>query len=500
MNAQHWIAGAWTGEPSADSVNPADGTLIGQFADGGTWQAEAAIAAARHVFERTTWGQDARLRQDVLLAWAGALEAERERLATLLTTENGKPVAQARGEVGAAISEVRYYAGLARHIPGHVLEPEPGTISTILREPAGVAAIIVPWNAPAVLLVRSLAPALAAGCTAVVKSAAQTTLFTAAMLRLFERTALPAGTVNLVCETGYAAADHLVRSRDVDVVSFTGSTATGKKIMIAAADSVKKLSLELGGKSCCLVFDDVDAQAVAKRLALAATVISGQQCTAARRVLVHEAIAPQMRRHLTEALAALRLGPGIEPNTQIGPLIDHPTRAMVSAQVERACDEADTVLLRGTMPGGALARGAFLSPTLVEHSDPSAFFCQEEIFGPFVTFETFATEDEALAKANNTVFGLSASVWTHHGERAIRLARALRNGTVWVNDHNRLFAEAETGGYRQSGLGRLHGYDALADFTELKHICIQAGLPEGMSQAGCRLSGVAACERMGVSV
>jgi acyl-CoA reductase-like NAD-dependent aldehyde dehydrogenase len=370
MNAQHWIYGMWSGEPSADSINPADGTLIGKFPDGGTTEANGAIAAARHVLERTTWGHDARLRQNVLLAWAGALEGEREALARVLTAENGKPIAQARGEIGSAISEVRYYAGLARHIPGHVLEPEPGTISTILREPAGVAAIIVPWNAPAVLLVRSLAPALAAGCTAVVKAAAQTTLLTAAMLRLFERTGLPAGAVNLVCETGYAASDRLVRSHDVDVVSFTGSTATGKKIMIAAADSVEKLSLELGGKSCCLVFDDVDTEAVANRLALAATIISGQQCTAARRILVREAIAPQMRGHLTAALAALRLGPGIEPDTQIGPLIDHPTRAAISALVERACDEADSVLLRGAMPTGAFARGAFLSPTLVEHSDP----------------------------------------------------------------------------------------------------------------------------------
>ncbi|MGT2491848.1 aldehyde dehydrogenase family protein [Cupriavidus basilensis] len=272
------------------------------------------------------------------------------------------------------------------------------------------------------------------------------------MLRLFERTALPAGAVNLVCETGYAAVGPpraLARRGRGELHRIDRHR---QEIMIAAADSVKKLSLELGGKSCCLVFDDVDAEAVAKRLALAATIIAGQQCTAARRVLVHEAIAPQMRRHLTEVLAALRLGPGIEPGTQIGPLIDHPTRAMVSAQVERACDEADTVLLRGAMPAGALARGAFLSPTLVEHSDPDAFFCQEEIFGPFVTFETFATEGEALAKANNTVFGLSASVWTQQGERAMRLARALRNGTVWVNDHNRLFAEAGRAATGRAGL------------------------------------------------
>jgi acyl-CoA reductase-like NAD-dependent aldehyde dehydrogenase len=476
MNARHWIAGEWTGMPNIDSIDPATGEAVGQFADGGAAEADAAIAAARHVFDRTTWAQDARLRQDVLLGWASALEAERDTLATLLTRENGKAIAQSRGEIAGAISEVRYYAGLARHIAGHVLEPEPGTISTMLREAAGVAAIIVPWNAPAVLLVRSLAPALAAGCTAIVKPAAQTSLLTAAMLRCFEHTALPSGAVNLVNEHGHAASQRLVDSHDVDVVSFTGSTATGKKIMAAAADSMKKLSLELGGKSCCVVFDDADIAAIAPRLARAATIISGQQCTAARRVLVHASRAAQMREHLAAALASLRVGPGIDPATDIGALIDGTTRDAVQRTIERACEMAERVLLRGTCSGHA-----FLSPTLVEHGDPKAFFCQDEIFGPFVTLEVFENEMEAIEKANDTVFGLSASVWTHDGARALRVARALRNGTVWINDHNKLFAEAETGGYRQSGLGRLHGYDALADFTELKHICMPSGVAEGIA-------------------
>ncbi|MGF6265984.1 betaine-aldehyde dehydrogenase [Paraburkholderia youngii] len=476
MNARHWIAGEWTGTPNIDSIDPATGEAIGRFADGGSSEADAAIAAARHAFDRTTWAQDARLRQDVLLGWASALEAERDMLATLLTRENGKAIAQSRGEIAGAISEVRYYAGLARHIAGHVLEPEPGTISTMLREAAGVAAIIVPWNAPAVLLVRSLAPALAAGCTAIVKPAAQTSLLTAAMLRCFEHTALPQGAVNLVNERGYAASQRLVDSHGVDVVSFTGSTATGKKIMAAAADSMKKLSLELGGKSCCVVFDDADVAAIAPRLARAATIISGQQCTAARRVLVHASRAAQMREHLASALASLRVGPGIDPATDIGALIDGTTRDAVARTIERACGTAERVLLRGTCSGHA-----FLSPTLVEHGDPKAFICQDEIFGPFVTLEVFENEMEAIEKANDTVFGLSASVWTHDGARALRVARALRNGTVWINDHNKLFAEAETGGYRQSGLGRLHGYDALADFTELKHICMPAGVAEGIA-------------------
>jgi acyl-CoA reductase-like NAD-dependent aldehyde dehydrogenase len=375
---------------------------------------------------------------------------------------------------------VRYYAGLARHIAGHVLEPEPGTFSTMLREAAGVAVIVVPWNAPAVLLVRSLAPALAAGCTAIVKPAAQTSLITAAMMQCLDEPALPPGVVNLLHEAGAEASARLVESRDVDVVSFTGSTETGKRIMRAAADSMKRLSLELGGKSCCLVFEDTDVEAIAPRLARAATIISGQQCTAARRILVHASKLGEMRGKLAMALANLKVGPGIDPHSDIGALIDRTSRDQVQATIERACDLADAVVLRGT----ASESGAFLSPTLVEHGDPNAFFCQEEIFGPFVTLEAFETESEAIAKANNTVFGLSASVWTHDTARAFRIARALRDGTVWINDHNRLFAEAETGGYRQSGLGRLHGYDALADFTEIKHICIGAGVAEGIQILG----------------
>lgn len=179
---------------------------------------------------------------------------------------------------------------------------------------------------------------------------------------------------------------------------------------------------------------------------------------------------------LASALASLKVGPGIDPATDIGALIDAATRDSVEHTIERACATADRLLLRGAPSGHA-----FLSPTLVEHADPKAFFCQDEIFGPFVTLEVFENEQEAILKANDTVFGLSASVWTNDGPRAFRMARALRNGTVWINDHNKLFAEAETGGYRQSGLGRLHGYDALADFTELKHICMPAGVADGIA-------------------
>ena len=389
MAVRHWIDGGEEGDPVAESLDPATGERVGRFADGDETTAQAAVGAARQASDRSDWPAAPRLRQRVLLRWAAALEAQADALAVLLTRENGKAIAQSRGEMAGAISEILYYAGLARHIPGHVLEPEPGVLSTVLREPAGVAAIIVPWNAPAVLLVRSLAPALAAGCAAVVKPAARTAFFNAAILRpLLRDPELPPGVVNVIAETAHAGARYFVASHDVDVISFTGSTNVGKEIMRSAAGSMKKLSLELGGKSCSLVFQDADVAPVVARLAAAATIISGQQCTAARRVLVHSSRLAEMRAALAAALAALRVGPGLDAATEIGPLIDWSSRDQVAERIEQACAEADEVLLAPRIPGGALARGA----------------------------------------------------------------------------------EAETGGYRQSGLGRLHGYDALADFTELKHI------------------------------
>ena len=441
QQAQHFIDGKWQGNGQwADSLDPANGELIGRFADGGEAQARAAVDAAVRAFENPQWSQNPRLRQQLMLDWAAALKGRQEALAQLLTRENGKALAQSRGEIGGAISEILYYAGLARHNPGHVLEVAPGEFSTMLREPAGVAGLIIPWNAPAVLLVRALAPALAAGCTCVVKPAQQTALFTADFLApLLELPGLAPGVVNLFAETGHSGAAHLVATPKVDVLSFTGSTATGTRIMQDAAPT-------------------------------AATIISGQQCTAARRVLVHASRSAEMKQALAVALSEIRLGHGLDAATQMGPLIDQESCEWVEQRIRESMDSCDEVVLAGGRPGGALDSGAFLSPTLIAHQDSGAFFCQEEIFGPLLVLETFEDEAEAVRRANHTEFGLSASVWTHDGARALRMARSLRNGTVWINDHNKLFAEAETGGYRKSGLGRLHGYDALLDFTELKHV------------------------------
>ncbi len=487
LKVNNLIDGQW--QPAGDGRtgqrrNPADGSLVGEFADGGQADADAAIAAARRAFERPEWAQNPRLRQLVMLRWADRIEAQGEELARLLTLENGKPLAESRGEIRGSVSEIRYYAGVARYIPGQMLEVAPGVFSSQLKEPAGVAGIIVPWNAPAILLIRSLAPALAAGCTAVVKPAPQTALLSAALMRaLQDDEQLPGGVVNFVSEQGHAVAQRLVESPQVDVISFTGSNATGQRIMAAAAPTMKKLSLELGGKSSCLVFDDVDVDAVATQLAAAAMIIAGQQCTAARRVLVHASRFDAMKKSLARALAAMRMGNGLADGVQYGPLIDEQARDRVAASVEEVLQTADEVILRGGRPRDGFQHGCFMLPTLVAHRDTGASFIQEEIFGPVVVIERFEDEPEAVQRANHTVYGLSASVWTRDGARAWRVARALRDGTVWINDHNQLFAEAATGGYRRSGLGRLHGYDALADFTEIKHICQSAGVVDGTSTA-----------------
>lgn len=479
-DASNLIDGAWV--PSVcgavgQSFNPADGAVLGRFAASGTEDADVAIGAARAAFETTEWSQSPRLRQLVMLRWADRVEAQLGALARLLTLENGKTLDQSRAELAGAISEIRYYAGLTRYIPGHVFEVEPGVFSTLLKEPAGVVGIIVPWNAPAVLLIRSLTPALAAGCTVVIKPAYQTALISAALIReLHGVEGLLPGVVNLVTEEGHEVATRLVESFDVDVISFTGSNETGQRIIVAAAPSMKKLSLELGGKSSCLVFDDVDVEQVAPALAVAATIISGQQCTAARRILVHESKYDVMKVALRNALANIRVGNGLDTGIQMGPLIDVTAREHVEARIEEAVQCADEVVFRGGRPSKDLAGGSYLLPTLVAHEDSSAFFVQEEIFGPLIVLERFSDEQEAVTRANHSNFGLSASVWTQDGPRFMRVARALRNGTVWLNDHNKLFAEAETGGYRRSGLGRLHGYDALIDFMEIKHIYQNVGV------------------------
>lgn len=475
-NARHWIAGRWLdslGGEIAESTNPSTGESLGLFADAQLADGEAAIAAARECFEMSGWAHQPRLRSQVLLQFADKLEAAKADIATALSQENGKLIGEATHEVAAAVSEARYYAGLARNIFGRVTEVDQGQYSMLAREPMGVAGIIVPWNAPITLLVRSLAPAIAAGCTSVTKAAPQTALVNAKVFQLLaDVDGIPPGAINLVAETGSDVSKLLVESPEVDVISYTGSTHVGKLIMAAGATTLKRMNLELGGSAPCIVFGDADLDATVAGITRAAMAHTGQVCVAASRVLAEKSIAADLESRLAERLSGLELGIADRSESQLGPLIDEPSRDRIAGLVAASRDVGE-VVLEGAAPGGNLASGSFISPSLVHVEDSDSEFLQQEIFGPLLTVDTFADEDDAVEKANNTRFGLAASVWSSDQQRGLRLANRIKSGTVWLNAHMKLHAEIETGGYRESGLGRLHGVEGLDEFLQTKHISWQ---------------------------
>lgn len=475
--AAHWIAGAWRAKGSiVEMRDPATGEVAATHHAGSAALADEAVAVAARSFAAAGWSAKPRLRQAVLLEAADRFAAAGPEIAAGIVRETGKRRIEADGEVRALVSEFRYYAGLARTIQGRISEIDEGQVSFLHREAAGVAAIIVPWNAPAALLARSLAPAMAAGCTSVIKPAPQTAGVNALMTRCLSEIAdLPAGVVNTVNESGSEVGRALVASRDVDVVSFTGSTATGKAIMAAASGTLKRLSLELGGKAPSLVFADADLDRALAEIVQGIVPISGQMCIAIDRVLVHSSIAVEFADRLTLALGELRIGPGSDPSTQLAPVIDHANRDRLLGLIDRASEHGEFLMKGEAIESGALKAGAYLSPTVVLTRATHSFLVQEELFGPIVTLETFDREEEAVQLANATRYGLAASVFTADGDRAQRVARALRTGTVWINAHNRLFPEVETGGYRDSGLGRLHGLEGLNDFLETKAVFRDAG-------------------------
>ncbi|MEL7344625.1 MAG: aldehyde dehydrogenase family protein [Pseudomonadota bacterium] len=476
--AQHYIDGAFSSDPASgvyQSIDPANGIALGAAARGSPTQAHAAVAAARHAFETSTWSGDIRLRYGVLMNFAANMRARENELATLLSRENGKPIAQARHEVNAAIVEAEYYAGLARAINGRTLESKPNAFSFFLREPAGVVAVIVPWNAPATLLVRSLAPALAAGCTCVIKPAPQTPLINAALMEcLAAIDDLPNGVVNSVNENGIEIGTVLATHPEVDVITFTGSSRTGKIVMEKAAPTLKRLSLELGGKSPGVVFADADLDKTVAEIARATITLNGQMCTCISRVLVDRSIETALIEGLKQAFASVKMGHPLEPTTTLGPLIDRPNQERAIGLIDMAVSQAD-VLLKGEPGTGDLAAGSIVSPTMFRIQDTTSPLVQNEHFIPMISVEPFGDEVEAIEKSNATRFGLAASVYTNDLNRAMRVSRAIRTGTVWLNSHNRHMAEAETGGYRESGMGRLHGPEALHDFLETKHIYLEAG-------------------------
>jgi acyl-CoA reductase-like NAD-dependent aldehyde dehydrogenase len=332
-------------------------------------------------------------------------------------------------------------------------------------EAIGVAGVIVPWNSPVVLAVRSFAPALAAGCTAVVKLPGQTGLVNGLLHEILsEVKSLPAGVLNSLTESGDEVARYLVGSKDIDVLSYTGSTRVGRQIMADAAVTLKRLSLELGGKTPMIVFDDADLDVVVPVLTKAVTTFSGQFCMTGSRVLAQAGIAGELRERLSKSLGAVNVGPGDDPASDMGPMIDAENARRVDALVAAAAEYA-TVLVRG---GPAPANTAFYHPSLLEVDDPTRPIVQDEVFGPVATFEVFEFEADAVRLANITEYGLAASIWSRDVDRPRRVGRQLRAGTVWTNTWAVVVDQFEEGGFGQSGLGRLNGLRGLQEFQEYK--------------------------------
>lgn len=475
----HWIDAEWVDSPShAETRVCFTGEAYRSFAlDDGTLAA-AAIVRARAVYERSDWAHQPRLRAQVLLELADQLAIHQTALAEAISIESGKLIHHATGEVMACISECRYYAGLARSIQGRVLETDAGKLSMFTREAIGVASVIVPWNAPGTLLVRSLAPALAAGCTSVVKGAMQTVSTTDLFAQCLAKCpSLPQGVVHVV-HGDLACSQMLCQHPDVDVISFTGSTATGKAIMASAAGSLKRLSLELGGKSPAVVMDDADLSRATHEIALGIVPLSGQMCTAIGRILIADSVWDQFVPMLRNRLSDMTLGAPSDHHADLGPLIDEASANRYERLIQQAAAEGETILAGQRPAIGPLQN--FAAPALYAVDDPSSTLIQTELFAPIGILERFSDDAAAAVLANQTRYGLSASVYSQNGERANRMARAIKAGTVWINCHNRLMAEAETGGYRESGLGRLHGIEGLSDFLETKHVYQEFGqLPTG---------------------
>lgn len=428
---------------------------------------DAAVSAAAEAMG-SAWPRDHTGRAAAMQRWADLLELESASFCEALVDETGKIAAEARTEIAGAVDALRFNAGLARLPLGRSGSLPDGSEAHLVREPVGPTVFITPWNWPILLLLRDLAPAFAAGVSAIVKPAPQTANVTARLIELGHRAGVPRQALALVngeAEVGSV----LVRHPGTRAVAITGSTAAGQAVMRDAAETMTRPLLELGGKATMVVLPDADLPAALERAARASITTSGQMCMACTRVLVHQDQASRAEDLLRNILGSMRPGDPRDPDSHLGPLISAAAAEKVEGFVDLARRSGRvSVGGRPVRPQGL--RGHFVSPALVADLDPASPVIQEDIFGPVLSLETFADETDAVALANGTPFGLAAAVWTADLSRGLGLARAINAGTVWVNGYNRSYAEMPSGGVRMSGLGRTRGIEGVEQFTELKHI------------------------------
>ena len=470
-----WVEGS--GGKSAPTYNPANGEILAMMTEGTEEDVKKAVAAAKKSFYETReWrDMDVQVRSDMILKIADAIEAEKDVFAKLDCLDLGKPLREAEADVDDAIHCFRYYAGAMKTPCGGYYEVNEGfgkMHTYTIHEPVGVCGLITPWNYPLLMGVWKLAPALAAGNSVVFKPSSNCVLSSVHLFEIFEKVGLPKGCANLVLGPGSVVGNTLAESEDVNMITFTGSTEVGQSIMRAAAGNIKKIGLELGGKSPNVIFADADLDGAVEWAMIGIFLNQGEVCAAGSRIIIEKSIKDRFLEKLIKKTKAMTIGDPMK-NPDIGPLVTEGHMKKVLDYIDKGVGEGAKLVCGGKRyTEGECANGYYVLPTIFDGCTSDMTIVKEEIFGPVVTIQTFETEQEAIDLANETEYGLAGAVFTTDGARALRVIREIRAGITWINCYNPTYNEAPWGGYKRSGIGRELGIHGLEEYQEVKQINI----------------------------